>query len=59
MNLIPNPEHSEFLEFLEYLKNTPKEQLDKDYEELESWTRVGPLVDDFLIQFKLKSKNKN
>lgn len=27
---------------IEYFKNTPQEILDKDFKELESWTKIGP-----------------
>ena len=32
----------------EYFKNTPKEQLDKDWEELKKYNEIGPDVDEYL-----------
>lgn len=32
----------------EYFRNTPKEQLDKDLEELEKYNEIGPDVDEYL-----------
>ena len=32
----------------EYLANTPKEQLEKDWDELKHWNNVGPTVEEFL-----------
>lgn len=32
----------------EYLANTPKEQLEKDWDELKRWNNVGPTVEEFL-----------
>ena len=31
-----------------YFEETPKEQLDKDWKELEKWNDVGPTVDEYL-----------
>lgn len=36
----------------EYLKNTPKEQLEKDWKELEYLDNVGPNVFEYLKQIK-------
>lgn len=35
-------------ELLEYLKNTPEEQIRKDWEELAVYGRIGPTVSDYL-----------
>lgn len=32
----------------EYFRNTPKEQLDKDLEELEKYNEIGPDVNEYL-----------
>ena len=32
----------------EYFKNTPKEQLDKDWEELKKYNEIGLDVDEYL-----------
>ena len=32
----------------EYFKNTHKEQLDKDWEELKKYNEIGPDVDEYL-----------
>jgi len=32
----------------EYLANTPKEQLEKDWDELKHWNNIGPTVEEFL-----------
>lgn len=36
----------------EYLNNTPKDQLEKDFEELEEWLDVGPTVDEYFENLK-------
>lgn len=32
----------------EYLANTPKEQIEKDWDELKHWNNIGPTVEEFL-----------
>lgn len=32
----------------EYFRNNPKEQLDKDWEELKKYNEIGPDVDEYL-----------
>jgi hypothetical protein len=32
----------------EYIANTPKEQLEKDWDELKHWNNVGPTIEEFL-----------
>lgn len=32
----------------EYFRNTPKEQLDKDWEELKEYNEIGPDVNEYL-----------
>ena len=32
----------------EYFRNTPKEQLDKDWEELKKYNEIGPDVDEYI-----------
>ena len=34
-------------EFLEHIKTTPKEELEREFEELEEWSNVGPTVEEF------------
>lgn len=34
----------------EYLANTPKEQIQKDWDELKHWNNVGPTVEEFLYE---------
>ena len=42
--------------FKKYLKETPKEQLDKDFEEIyNKWGHIGPIVEEWLKYNKLKS----
>ena len=39
--------------FKKYLKETPKEQLDKDFEEIENkWGHIGIGVEDYLESIK-------
>lgn len=32
----------------DYFKNTPQEQLDKDFEELQEWNDIGPSMEEYL-----------
>ena len=41
----------------EYFRNTPKEQLDKDLEELEKYNEIGPDVDEY-IKYEKESIKK-
>lgn len=34
-------------ELLEHIKTTPKEELEREFEELEEWSNVGPTVEEF------------
>lgn len=36
----------------EYFRNTPKEQLDKDWEELKKYNEIGPDVDEYIKSVK-------
>lgn len=36
----------------EYFRNTPKEQLDKDWEELKKYNEIGPDIDEYLKSAK-------
>lgn len=39
-----------------YFEETPKEQLDKDFEEIDNkWGNIGPTVEEWLKYNKLKS----
>lgn len=33
-----------------YFKNTPKEQLDKDWEEIKHWNEIGPDVEEWVME---------
>lgn len=33
---------------LEYLKNTPKDQIEKDFEKTKEYSKVGPTVEEYL-----------
>lgn len=35
-------------ELLEHIKTTPKEELEKEFNELEEWSNVGPTVEEFM-----------
>ena len=35
-------------ELLEHIKTTPKEELEKEFKEIEEWSNVGPTVDEFI-----------
>ena len=41
----------------EYFRNTPKEQLDKDLEELEKYNEIGLDVDEYLKSVQESIKN--
>ena len=34
-------------ELLEHIKTTPKEELEREFEEIEEWSNVGPTVEEF------------
>ncbi len=36
----------------EYFENTPKEQLDKDWEELKEYNEIGPDMDEYIKSVK-------
>ena len=46
----------------EYFNNTPKEQLEKDLEEIKQYQNIGPTVDEYIEymerRFKKPIKNK-
>lgn len=35
-------------ELLNHIKNTPKEELEREFEEIEEWSNVGPTVEEFM-----------
>jgi len=41
----------------DYFKNTPKEQIKKDWEETKKFDKVSPTIDEFL-QFQKQIKNE-
>lgn len=42
----------------DYFKNTSKEQIEKDWEEIKSWNNIGPTVDEYL-ESVMNRFNKN
>ena len=40
----------------EHLANTPKEQLEKEWKELEPWGKIGPTVEEFLYGKKMPAE---
>ena len=43
-------------DLINYFETTPKEQLEKDFKELEPWTKVGPTVDEYIKMMKEAKK---
>ena len=43
-----NPMKNVLAELLEHIKTTPKEELEKEFNELEEWSNVGPTVEEFM-----------
>lgn len=41
-----------------HLAETPKEQLDKEWEELKKWNDVGPTVDEYISSIKHNAQMK-
>lgn len=37
-----------FSELYEHIKTTPKEELEREYEEIKEWSNVGPTVEEFM-----------
>ena len=48
----PIEKHSLIAQLKEYLTNTPKEQLEAKWKELEKWNHVGPTVEEYLNSIK-------
>ena len=48
-NTKPSKMKSVLAELLEHIKTTPKEELEREFEELEEWSNVGPTVEEFRI----------
>lgn len=46
-------------ELIKYLEVTPREQLEKNFKELESWTKIGPSAEDFYKWASKQHKNDN
>ena len=42
---------------LEYLSNTPKDQIEKDLKRLEKYNKVGPSVDEYIRKVKRLKRN--
>ena len=43
-------------ELLEHIKTTPKEELEKEFNELEEWSHVGPTVEEFMTFYECVNK---
>ena len=43
-----NPMKNVLAELLEHIKTTPKEELEREFNELEEWSNVGPTVEEFM-----------
>ena len=43
-----NPMKNVLAELLEHIKTTPKEELEREFEEIEEWSNVGPTVEEFM-----------
>ena len=46
-NTKPSKMKNVLAELLEHIKTTPKEELERDFEELEEWSNVGPTFEEF------------
>lgn len=46
-------------QLLSYFKNTPKEQLDKDWEEIKHWNEIGPDVEEWAEFAMEECKKRN
>lgn len=55
----PAEKHDLVAQLKEHLANTPKEQLEAEWKELEKWNHVGPTVEEYLRNIKLAEWNKN
>ncbi len=45
---IESPMKKTLAELLNHLKNTPKEELEREFNELEEWSHIGPTVEEFM-----------
>ena len=43
-----NPMKNVLAELLEHIKTTPKEELEREFEEIKEWSNVGPTVQEFM-----------
>lgn len=48
----PTKKHDLVAQLREHLANTPKEQLEAEWKELEEWNHVGPTVEEYLGRIK-------
>ena len=48
INAQPSKMKNVLAELLEHIKNTSKEELEKEFNELEEWSHVGPTVEEFM-----------
>ena len=44
---------------LEYLKNTPKDQIEKDFEKTKEYSKVGPTVEEYLQGVMKPNRNED
>lgn len=47
-NEMETPMKKTLAELLNHIKNTPKEELEKEFNELEEWSHFGPTVEEFM-----------
>lgn len=47
-NEMETPMKNTLAELLNHIKNTPKEELEREFNELEEWSHVGPTVEEFM-----------
>lgn len=43
-------------ELLEHIKTTPKEELEREFEEIKEWSHVGPTVEEFMTFYECVNK---
>lgn len=44
---------------LEYLENTPKDQIEKDFEKTKKYSKVGPTVEEYLQGIMKPNRNED
>lgn len=48
INIQPSKMKNVLAELLEYIKTTPKEELEREFEEIKEWSNVGPTIEEFM-----------